>query len=175
MEKLTFISPRMDWERELLAYKEAFGGEHLHGGSRLQETDDLSDWLQHLERAGSASSCEEGRSPSSTFLCIRERDQAMVGICNIRHDLNQDYLLTIAGHIGYSIHPAERRKGYATEQLRLALLEAKKLGIDRVLVTAADWNIGSQKTILANGGVLENTYYDKVDDELMLHHWIKND
>ena len=97
----------------------------------------------------------EGRSPSSTFLCIRERDQAMVGICNIRHDLNQDYLLTIAGHIGYSIHPVERRKGYATDQLRLALLEAKKLGIECVLVTAADWNIGSQKTILANGGVLE--------------------
>ena len=175
MEKLTLVSPSMDWEKEILAYKEAFGEEHLHGGSRLQEIDDLSAWLQHLERAGSASSCEEGRSPSSTFLCIRERDQAMVGICNIRHDLNQDYLLHIAGHIGYSIHPAERRKGYATEQLRLALLEAKKLGIERVLVTAADWNIGSQKTILANGGVLENTYYDEADDELMLRYWIEND
>ena len=99
----------------------------------------------------------------------------MVGICNIRHDLNQDYLLTIAGHIGYSIHPVERRKGCATDQLRLALLEAKKLGIERVLVTAADWNIGSQKTILANGGVLENSYYDKVDDERMLRYWIEND
>ena len=55
MEKLTFISPSMDWERELLAYKEAFGGEHLHGGSRLQEIDDLSEWLNHLEKAGSAS------------------------------------------------------------------------------------------------------------------------
>lgn len=175
MEKLTFISPSMDWERELLAYKEAFGDEHLHGGNRLQEIDDLSEWLNHLEKAGSASTCGEGRSPSTTFLCIRERDQTMVGICNIRHDLNQDYLMTIAGHIGYSIHPAERRKGYATEQLRLALLEAKKLGIDRVLVTAADWNIGSQKTILANGGVLENTYYDTVDDELMLRYWIEND
>lgn len=175
MEKLALVSPSMDWEKEILAYKEAFGEEHLHGGSRLQETDDLSVWLQHLEKAGSASSCEEGRSPSTTFLCIRERDQAMVGICNIRHDLNQDYLLTIAGHIGYSIHPAERRKGYATAQLRLALLEAKKLGIERVLVTAADWNIGSQKTILANGGILENTYYDEKDDEVMLRYWIEND
>ena len=175
MEKLSFISPSMDWAKEILAYKEAFGGEHLHGGSRLQEIDDLSDWLQHLEKAGSAASCGEGRSPSSTFLCIRERDQAMVGICNIRHDIKQEYLMTIAGHIGYSIQPAERRKGYATEQLRLALLEAKKLGINRVLVTAADWNIGSQKTILANGGVLENTYYDTVDDELMLRYWIEND
>lgn len=174
MEKLTLVSPSMDWEKEILAYKEAFGEEHLHGGNRLQETDDLSDWLQHLEKAGSASSCEEGRSPSTTFLCIRERDQAMVGICNIRHDLNQDFLMTIAGHIGYSIHPDKRRMGYATEQLRLALLEAKKLGINRVLVTVADWNTGSQKTILANGGILENTYYDEKDDEVMLRYWIEN-
>ena len=73
----------------------------------------------------------------------------MVGICNIRHHLNQEFLVHIAGHIGYSIHPEERRKGYATEQLRLALLEAKKLGIAQVLITAADWNIASQKTIHA--------------------------
>ena len=141
MEKLTFISPSMDWERELLAYKEAFGGEHLHGGSRLQEIDDLSEWLNHLEKAGSASTCGEGRSPSTTFLCIRERDQTMVGICNIRHDLNQDYLMTIAGHIGYSIHPAERRKGYATEQLRLALLEAKNW------VSTASWSLRPTGTL----------------------------
>ena len=50
MEKLTLVSPSMDWAKEILAYKEAFGGEHLYGGSRLQEIDDLSDWLQHLER-----------------------------------------------------------------------------------------------------------------------------
>ncbi|BCP61067.1 hypothetical protein SUT328_02500 [Streptococcus parasuis] len=62
----------------------------------------------------------------------------MVGICTIRHDLNHEHLKNYIGHIGYSIHPEERRKGYATEQLRLALLEAKKLGIAQVLITAAD-------------------------------------
>lgn len=175
MDKLTLIKPSMDWKEEILAYKTAFLSEHMYGGSRLQELASLTDWFKHLEKAGSAASCGADRSPSSSFLCIRERDQVMVGICNIRHHLNQDFLINIAGHIGYSIHPAERKKGYATEQLRLALLEAKKLGIDRVLVTAADWNIGSQKTILANGGILENTYYDEVDDELMLRYWIEND
>lgn len=98
----------------------------------------------------------------------------MVGICNIRHDLNQEFLQNIAGHIGYSIKPSERRKGYAREQLRLALLEAQKLGLSQVLVTAADWNIGSQKTILANGGVYENTYYDKANNENMKRYWIDN-
>lgn len=175
MDKLTLVKPSINWKREIIAYKAAFTNEHLYGGSRLQEIDDVADWFQHLEKSSSTATCEEGRTPSSTFLCIREMDQSIVGICNIRHDLNQDFLMNIAGHIGYSIHPAERRKGYATAQLRLALLEAKKLGINRVLVTAADWNTGSQKTILANGGVLENSYYDKVDDELMLHYWIEND
>ncbi|MET3559319.1 putative acetyltransferase [Streptococcus rupicaprae] len=96
----------------------------------------------------------------------------MVGICNIRHDINQDFLLNIAGHIGYSIHPKERHKGYATEQLGLALLEAKKLGLSEVLITAADWNIGSQKTILANGGQYEDSRLDESDGDTMLRYWI---
>ena len=98
----------------------------------------------------------------------------MVGISNIRHHLNQEFLVHIAGHIGYSIHPNERRKGYAKEQLPLALQEAKTLGINRVLITAADWNIGSQKTILANGGVYEDTRIDPDDGDRMLRYWIKN-
>ena len=114
------------------------------------------------------------RSPSSTFLCIREIDQQMVGICTIRHHLNQEFSVHIAGHIGYSIHPEERRKGYATEQLRLALLEAKKLGIDQVLIIAANWNIASQKTVLANGGVYEDTRIDPNSSERMLRYWIEN-
>lgn len=175
MDKLILVKPSMDWENEILTYKYAFAKEHLYGGNRLDRMDSINDWLDHLATASSYETVDEGRSPSSTFLCIRENDQTMVGICNIRHDLNQDFLINISGHIGYSIHPDERRKGYATEQLKLALLEAKKMGIDRALVTAADWNIGSQKTILANGGVLEDTYSDESDGETMLRYWIDNE
>ncbi len=145
METLLLVRPSLDYKEQILTYKQAFIGQHLYGGSRLEEIEDIEEWLTHLEKASSYTTVDTGRSPSSTFLCIRQSDQAMVGICNIRHDTNQDFLLNTAGHIGYSIKPSERRKGYATEQLRLALEEAKKLGIDRVLITAADWNIGSQK------------------------------
>lgn len=62
-----------------------------------------------------------------------------------------------------SIHPHERRKGYAKEYLRLALIEASKLGIDRVLLTCDETNIGSERTILANGGIYENTYQNSED------------
>lgn len=176
MTGLQLIVPSPAYTEEILAYKEEFvqRNEHLNGGARLQEMDNISDWFEHIHRASSYETCQEGRSPSSTFLCIRESDQVMVGICNIRHDLNQDFLINIAGHIGYSIRPSERRKGYATEQLRLALLEAKKLGLDKVLVTASDWNIGSQKTILANGGVYDDTRIDPEDGDHVLRYWIDN-
>ena len=96
----------------------------------------------------------------------------MICICNVRHHLNSLGLLNVSGHIGYSIRPDERKKGYAKVQLRLALLEAKKLGINKVLVTCADWNIGSERTILANGGVYEDSRLDKSTGNMMKRYWI---
>ena len=174
METLYLAKPSLAWKEEILAYKQAFTGEHLHGGSHLQQMDNFEEWLEHVENEASPVTCRPNRAPSSTFICIREQDKKMVGISNIRHHLNQEFLVHIAGHIGYSIHPNERRKGYAKEQLALALQEAKTLGINRVLITAADWNIGSQKTILANGGVYEDTRIDPDDGDRMLRYWIKN-
>ncbi len=73
----------------------------------------------------------------------------------IRHKLNES-LLKNGGHIGDGVRPSERRKGYATEMIRLALEECKKIGIDRVLMVCYKDNIGSRKSIINNGGVLEN-------------------
>ncbi len=78
-----------------------------------------------------------------------------LGFLHLRLRLN-DNLLKQGGHIGYSIRLSERRKGYAKEQLRLGLLEAKKKNIKKALVTCHDDNPGSRKVILANGGVLED-------------------
>lgn len=151
METCHLVVPSLKWKNQILTYKEAFSNEHLHGGGKLQQFEAVEEWLEHIKAVSSYGTNHTERSPSSTFLCIREKDQQMVGICTIRHDLNHEHLKNYIGHIGYSIHPEERRNGYATEQLRLALLEAKKLGIAQVLIIAADWNIASQKTILANG------------------------
>lgn len=172
MTQLKLIKPSLDYEQQLIAYKAAFSEEHLYGGSRLSEYEDIAQWLQYIELASVKATCEQGRSPSSTFLCVRESDQKMVGICNIRHDLNQDFLLNIAGHIGYSILPSERSKGYGREQLRLALLKARELGIKKALVTCADWNKASEGVILANGGVYEDTRLDETDNDWMKCYWI---
>lgn len=78
-----------------------------------------------------------------------------IGRVSIRHELT-DHLLKIGGHIGYWIRPSKRRMGYGKEIFKLALSEAKKMGISKVLVTCDETNIGSCKIIEANGGVLEN-------------------
>jgi len=80
----------------------------------------------------------------------------IVGRVSIRHSLNS-FLERVGGHIGYVVVPEFRRLGYATTILRLSVQIAReKLGIDRILVTCDDDNIGSIRTIEKNGGILDN-------------------
>ena len=100
---------------------------------------------------------------------LTDNTNRILGVVNIRHRLT-DKLLIEGGHIGYGIRPSERRKGYATKILELALVEAKKLGIERALVTCDKENIGSAKTILRNGGKFdqENLY----EGRIVQRYWI---
>ena len=104
----------------------------------------------------------DGLVPDSTFFCLDRDRNIFVGAVNIRHRLN-DALLKDGGHIGDGVRPSERRKGVATAMIALALDESKKLGIDRVLMVCDRDNIGSAKSIINNGGVLENEICDGGD------------
>ena len=79
-------------------------------------------------------------------------------------------MLLNGGHIGDGVRPSERRKGYATEMIKLALEECKKLGLDKVLMVCDKDNIGSARSIKKNGGVLENEVL--VDGVLEQRYWI---
>lgn len=83
-------------------------------------------------------------------------------------------LLFSGGHIGDGIRPSERRKGYATAMLRLALEKCRALGIRRVLMTCDKDNIGSAKSIIKNGGILENEVMNE-DGVLEQRYWIDLD
>lgn len=108
--------------------------------------------------------------PDSTFFCLDLDRHIFVGAVNIRHYLNESLLLS-GGHIGAGIRPSERRKGYATAMIKLALEECKKLGILKVLMTCDKDNIGSAKSIIKNGGVLENTFISSKGIEVE-RYWI---
>ncbi|MDY4668669.1 MAG: GNAT family N-acetyltransferase, partial [Oliverpabstia sp.] len=113
--------------------------------------DDFEQYLEDLETR----EAKDGLVPDSTFFCLDEERNKIVGAVNIRHYLNE-YLLAHGGHIGDGIRPSERRKGYATQMIGLALEECKKLGIKKVLMICDKDNIGSAKSIIKNGGALEN-------------------
>ncbi len=113
--------------------------------------DDFKQYLEDLETR----EAKDGLVLDSTFFCLDEERNKIVGAVNIRHYLNE-YLLAHGGHIGDGIRPSERRKGYATQMIGLALEECKKLGIKKVLMICDKDNIGSAKSIIKNGGVLEN-------------------
>ena len=113
---------------------------------------------------------EDGRVPDTTLFCLDKDRNILVGAVNIRHYLNEGLLAT-GGHIGDGIRPSERRKGYATAMIRLALEECRKLGINRVLMCCDKDNVGSAKSIIKNGGVLENEVRE--DDHLEQRYWIQ--
>ena len=133
---------------------------------RKNDYRDFDYYLENLERKVE----QDGRVPDSVFFCLDVDRDIFVGAVNIRHYLNESLLFT-GGHIGDGIRPSERRKGYATAMIGLALEECKKLGIHRVLMTCDKDNIGSAKSITNNGGVLEN---EVVNEEGVLEqrYWI---
>lgn len=89
----------------------------------------------------------------------------------IRHRLN-DFLEKYGGHIGYCVAPDERRNGYGTEMLKMALKECRKLGIELVLVTCIRGNEGSRRVIMNNGGIYESTVHEKNRDLYLERYWI---
>ncbi len=105
----------------------------------------------------------------STFFCIDEDRNIVVGAVNIRHYLNEQLLLD-GGHIGDGVRPSERGKGIGTQMISLALEECKKLGIYHVLMVCDKDNIASAKSIINNGGVLENE--TEADGEIQQRYWI---
>lgn len=114
---------------------------------------------------------KDGKVPDSVFFLLDIERNILLGAVNIRHYLN-DFLLQYGGHIGDGIRPSERGKGYATEMIRLALQECKKLGIDRALMVCDKSNIASARTIIKNGGILENEYVDD-KGKIQQRYWIE--
>lgn len=172
MEKFYLEKPSLKRKLEALNYIKEFyeKNEEVNGVGGLDDyLDNYEEWLEYLEAMSRPDTCPKNWCPGFEYFLIRENDNKLVGMINLRYNLNEKMLIH-GGHIGYSISPSERRKGYNKINLYLCLLKAKELGLDKVLLTAYDFNLGSVKTILALGGVLEN----KIEEEkgLLGRYWI---
>ena len=110
-----------------------------------------------------------GLVPDTTLFCLDVDRDIFVGAVNIRHRLSPQLLLN-GGHIGDGIRPSERNKGYGTAMIGLALEQAKKLGLTKVLMVCDKNNVASAKNIIKNGGILENEIV--VDGITEQRYWI---
>jgi len=138
----------------------------ISGDGGLDKARTYEEWLEKIEADVTRESDE--LVPATQYFGIK--DGRIVGTLQIRHRLNE-YLTKIGGHIGYGVRPTERRKGYATQMLSLALEKCRELGVRRALVTCNDDNIGSEKTILNNGGVYESEITED-DGTVVKRFWI---
>ena len=128
-------------------------------------------FLRQRRRFSSEKTVPAGYVPDTVYFLMDESEGKILGRISIRHRLN-DYLLNRGGHIGYAVAPSERRKGYATEQLRLGLEKCREMGLSPVLITCLKENIASAKVIQKNGGVLED---ERVSGEgkVFQRYWIE--
>lgn len=140
--------------RELGNGENGFGGTGFATG---QQT--LVELLEQLVDRAAGRSVPAGRVPGTTFWLLDDVGR-IVGMSRLRHRLNEALLID-GGHIGYYVRPHERRKGQGHTLLELTLIEAKKLGLTRVLLTANSDNAGSIGVIEGNGGLMED---ERVDD-----------
>ena len=171
MTRLRLILPTARYKDEIMSYRKEFidNKESMDGTSGLRDAKSFEEWHDAIIDNLKEETVKEGLVPATTYIAISTNDDRLIGMIDIRHRLN-DYLLNFGGHIGYSVRKLDRQKGYATEMLALALKECKKMGMKEVLLTCDKDNLASAKTIISNGGILENEVKD--EDTITQRYWI---
>lgn len=161
------LAAAAEYRAEFLA-----SGDSMDGCSNLRRFEHMDDWYDWICKAEFRETCPPDRVPDSQFICIRNSDGRIVGMLDIRHELNEA-CLNLFGNIGYSIRPSERRKGYASIQLMLAKEICRSMGMEKVLVSCHKENTASARTILKNGGILENEAVDTRNGAVLQRYWIR--
>lgn len=173
MEKFRFVTPSKEYEKQAIEFINEFiaHGSEIYGTGGLDRyIDDYSGWLKKLEEARHRVPDEE-KVPGETFFLMRQSDNRIVGMINIRLSLNEKPR-NYGGHIGYSIRPSERRKGYNKINLYLRLLVCQKHDIKEVLLDCGKHNLASARTMQALGGKLVREYFDDVYSHCIVQDYI---
>ena len=167
-------NPDMLYAKEIVAYREEMlaAESSMDGCGSLRRHENPQEWIAYNALLSNPATVPEGRVVSTQFVLTDETGR-IYGMLQVRHELN-DYLQNFAGHIGYSVRPSERKKGYAKKMLSMALEFCKKeLGLSGVLVACLVENEASRRTILSCGGIFMERVYEHIEGVWLEKYWIR--
>ena len=175
MEKFKFVVPTIEWKKKAIDFINEFYkyNSNINGTGGLQRyLDNYEGWLGKLEEDYTRQPSEE-KVPARTYFFVRESDNKIIGMINIRLALNES-LKKYGGHIGYSIRPTERGNGYNKINLYFGLKVCKEYGIEEVFMDADKDNPASWKTIESLGGKNIREYFEDEFDHCIVKDYIIN-
>ncbi|MCR4702887.1 MAG: GNAT family N-acetyltransferase [Saccharofermentans sp.] len=167
---ITYKEKSTEYIKEFYDY-----GSEINGSGSLDRylsESTYEEWLKKVQSDIDIANIPESKVPALTYFYVREDDERIVGMINIRLALN-DFLRKECGHIGYSVRPTERRKHYATMMLNDGLKVCDTLGIKEVLISCDKDNKASSGVIKNCGGVLKNEFYSESFHEMLQMYVIK--
>lgn len=175
-KSIELIEANKEWKTAIQTYQSTFDHPtHVPGASGLTRFLAIDDWFEKLKLYQNEATLPSPEFvPSVQYLLVEQTTKKVIGMLAIRLRLNE-HLLNVGGHIGYSIAPNERQKGYGSMMLKLALIKAKCWGLSEILVTCDDENLASAQVIKNNSGVLEDKRLNEESQKWVRRYWILND